>query len=429
MDRVLIVSSDCHGGIPREEYRQFLDPKYRADFDDYDRTLSAWEESAGPAGGPFPQSVIDSREEIADRTNFSDSQGRLRDLERIGVASEVIFPGGSPRTSPPWSDFLAITSYRARTPRTRELQWAGEKAYNRWLSEFCLDVGPQRRVGLACMPYHDIQAAVDEVHWAKENGLNGVIFPAFHYDLPEYVHDWYWEPFFAACEEVGFSLNIHGGSGGPALGAHSALMNVEWFWAPRPIWQLIFSGVFDRHPKLYVAVTEATASWVPDVMAQCDAAYDLFKSAHAYSPLVVEDKNLPDRRPSEYWATNGFVGESLVRLSEIQMRHEIGVGTIMYGVDYPHPEGTWGQAISWMQAALGRADVPGDEARLMLGLNAARCYSLDIDALAQVAAKVGPTIDEVLAKPTDEHLESVKREAIRDGFELATRHFETESFV
>jgi len=47
------------------------------------------------------------------------------------------------------------------------------------------------------------------------------------------------------------------------LGQHSALSSVEGFWQPRPIWQLIFGGVFDRFPNLKVAVTEATASWIP----------------------------------------------------------------------------------------------------------------------------------------------------------------------
>ncbi len=183
MDRVLVVSSDGHGGIPRERYRPYLEQRYLADFDDYDRTLAAWDSEARP----FPEAVIRDREDIAARTDFTDAQGRLRDLESMGVACEVIFPGASPGTNPPWSDFLSVFAYRARTPRTRELQWAGERAYNRWLSDFCLDT-PGRRVGLALLPLHDMDATVQEIYWAKEHGLGGVILPNFHYDLPEYIH-------------------------------------------------------------------------------------------------------------------------------------------------------------------------------------------------------------------------------------------------
>ncbi len=33
MTRYLVVSSDCHAGLPNEEYREWLDPEYREQFD------------------------------------------------------------------------------------------------------------------------------------------------------------------------------------------------------------------------------------------------------------------------------------------------------------------------------------------------------------------------------------------------------------
>ncbi len=33
MDRYLVISSDCHAGLPPERYRDYLDPKYREVFD------------------------------------------------------------------------------------------------------------------------------------------------------------------------------------------------------------------------------------------------------------------------------------------------------------------------------------------------------------------------------------------------------------
>ena len=35
--------------------------------------------------------------------------------------------------------------------------------------------------------------------------------------------------------------------------------------------------------------------------------------------------------------------------------------------------------------------VPVEETRLLLGLNAVRCYDLDLDALSAIAAEIGPT--------------------------------------
>jgi predicted TIM-barrel fold metal-dependent hydrolase len=426
MTRAIIVSSDGHGGIPRDAYRSYIEQKYHADFDDYDNTLSAWESGQST---PFPVEVCRDRDEIADRTQFMDSQNRLRELEKMGVVGEVIFPGASPATNPPWSDFLSADTFRTRTPRTRELQWAGERAYNRWLSEFCLDA-PGRRVGLALLPLHDMEATVKEIYWAKENGLGGVVFPNFNYDLPEYVHGWYWDPMFRACEEVGFPLNLHGGNGGISIGEHKALTALEFeFFAKRPFWHLIFGGAFDRFPNLKVATTESTASWIPEMFVGLDAIYSEFKRANEHRTILIDDQHLPERLPSEYWNTNGFVGVSLVRLDEMEARDRIGVGTMMYGVDYPHPEGTWGQAMTWMQAAIGRAGVSEQEARMMLGLNAARCYGLDLDVLAPVAERVGPAIEEVLVKPADAEVADLLKGANEDGFILAARHYESGSIL
>jgi hypothetical protein len=34
-DRYLVISADCHAGPPRAALRDYLDPPYRADLDDY----------------------------------------------------------------------------------------------------------------------------------------------------------------------------------------------------------------------------------------------------------------------------------------------------------------------------------------------------------------------------------------------------------
>jgi hypothetical protein len=34
MSRYLVISSDCHAGLPNEQYREWLDPEYRSTFDE-----------------------------------------------------------------------------------------------------------------------------------------------------------------------------------------------------------------------------------------------------------------------------------------------------------------------------------------------------------------------------------------------------------
>jgi hypothetical protein len=79
------------------------------------------------------------------------------------------------------------------------------------------------------------------------------------------------------------------------------------------------------------------------------------------------------------------------------MREEIGVDKMLFGTDYPHPEGTWPHTREWIRNAFH--DVPEHELRAILGENAIRCYSLDRDKLAGVAAKIGPQPHELLTDP------------------------------
>jgi predicted TIM-barrel fold metal-dependent hydrolase len=331
-----------------------------------------------------------------------------------------MFPGASPETAVPWSDFLTIGTYRPRTARDRELQTVGERAYNRWLAEFC-SYAPGRSIGLAFLPYHDIEATLKEIDWAADSGLKGVLLPHFNYDLPEYCINSYWDPIWSALEDHEMSINCHGGYGLPDYGVHRSLVGLEnVFWAGRPMAHMILAGVFDRHPNLGITVTESYALWVPEALATWDTVYERALDGLSAKGALFEDTHLPKRRPSEYWPTNCFVGVSLVSLPEMEQRESIGVGTMMFGIDYPHPEGVWGQSRTWLQASLGRAEVPERDARMILGENAVRLYHLDVDRLSPIAERVGPTVEEVLASADDATIDALMDEAENSGRAIST---------
>jgi hypothetical protein len=62
---------------------------------------------------------------------------------------------------------------------------------------------------------------------------------------------------------------------------------------------------------------------------------------------------------------------------------------MLWGNDYPHPEGTWPNTRNWLRHAFW--DIPIDETRQMLGLAAAEIYNFDLAALAPLVARIGPT--------------------------------------
>jgi hypothetical protein len=70
-------------------------------------------------------------------------------------------------------------------------------------------------------------------------------------------------------------------------------------------------------------------------------------------------------------------------------RYEIGIQNMLWGTDFPHPEGTWPNTHEWLKKTF--YDIPIDESRVMLGLSAGDAFSFDMDALRKISEKVGPT--------------------------------------
>ncbi len=102
-------------------------------------------------------------------------------------------------------------------------------------------------------------------------------------------------------------------------------------------------------------------------------------------------------KPSEYFHRNFYIGASLFLPAEAARRYEIGVANIMWGVDYPHSEGTF----PYSREAISHtfADVPPAEVRDMLGATAAGVFGFDLVQLQSVADRIGPSVRDVRTRP------------------------------
>ena len=103
-------------------------------------------------------------------------------------------------------------------------------------------------------------------------------------------------------------------------------------------------------------------------------------------------------RPSEYFERQVHLGASFLPQGDCAVRHEVGLDRIMWGSDYPHVEGSYPYTREHLRLTF--EGVPEDEIQQMVGLNAARVYGFDLEKLAPIAARVGPTKAEV-ALPLD----------------------------
>jgi hypothetical protein len=61
-------------------------------------------------------------------------------------------------------------------------------------------------------------------------------------------------------------------------------------------------------------------------------------SAKKMSRLLEGELTMP---PSAYFDRNCFIGAATTERRELARRNEIGVPNMLWGNDYPHPEGTW----------------------------------------------------------------------------------------
>ena len=379
-DHYIVISSDGHAGAQVHEYRDYLESKYHDEFD-------AWEAA-------FVNPFEDLRADFAYR-NW-DSAARLRELEDDGVVAEVLFPN----TIPPFFPSGTLLA-RPPAPDEYELRWAGLKAHNRWLVDFCV-AAPGRRAGIAQVFANVMEDAVAEVRWAKETfgePFGGILLPSIppNSHLPPLWEDHY-EPLWRVCAELDVPINIHGGSALPDYGEHESarammLIELPWF-SHRSVWHLIFSGVLERYPTLRFAVTEQGVAWLPRGLQTLDWFYGRMTLADAAEANFFGAAAAKlTMTPSEYFARNFWIGASFLRPSEAPLCRDLGVGHVMWGADYPHTEGSYPYTTEALRVAF--ADYEEPDVRAMVETTAASFYGFDLDALRPVGDRIGPLVREV----------------------------------
>ena len=397
-DRHLVISSDCHAGLPPEQYRGYLDERYRAAFDQALPIQLAMTREASKKFLVHDVNVEWRKGHETALTGAWDSDERNRVLDADGIAGEVIFPDGiTEMNMPPFGAGISLPTENV----VPELQWAGARAHNRWMAELC-QMAPERRAGVAVVPaLWDVDEAVREVHAARAAGLRGVLIPCAWGKQAPYHHPKY-EPLWAACADEDMVVHLHSGAApiedyfgpmpqpgapasGPELpGAMGIYISEVVFYCVRPLTFLIWGGVLERHPRLRIAVTEGTSIWVPEYLALLDFRY----AETPYSAKLGDYRSHLKLKPSEYFRRNVFIGASCMPRREAELRGAIGVGNLMWGSDYPHPEGSWPHTREQMQDTF--RGLPDAEIEAMLGGNAARVYGFDVEKLAPLAARIGP---------------------------------------
>lgn len=412
-EKLIIVSSDADAGIPKESWPEYMDKEFHDLLPGLHEDNEIYSMAMALINGKMALSTLPEHE-AAYTTGWHglhDPVLRLADMDREGVTAEVIYLGDSRL-----GDLFHNVTGRQYSLAAWE---AGARAWNRWASDtfgFAMD---RFLVTGAIGPCVDMKATVADLEWIADHRFTATYGPGYmrHPEMPP-LYDPYWEPFWLTCEERGMAIVVHAGFGTEqgavfpeieriyndvatvagstdreALLADSQAVSdesMEFFTnfvshnvhSRRPMWQLMLGGVFDRHPGLRFVPTEIRIDWIPATLRHLDRIYEEHR------------RDLPaQRKPSEYWRSNCLAGASFIHKAEVEMRREIGVETVSFGRDYPHPEGTWPHTREWLRDAF--VGVPDDEVRLMLGENAIEFLNLDRARLTEIAKRIGPTMEEI----------------------------------
>src|SRR3954452_1769401 len=207
--RYLVISADCHAGLPNEQYREWLDPEFREPFDKSlaDRARMMELAQRGILNEEFAEEWHTENEEGL-RGGW-DAARRDKELDADGVVGEVIFPDADAVTAGASAPFGAGLSAGGDVP----VEWplAGARAHNRWRAELC-NASPDRRAGVALVPIFDVEAAVAEITRARESGLRGgILIPSMWQPYPPY-HDPRYDAIWAVCQELDMPIHVHSGA-------------------------------------------------------------------------------------------------------------------------------------------------------------------------------------------------------------------------
>ena len=283
---------------------------------------------------------------------LTDPDLRLKEQDRDGVQAEVLY------------GILGATS------RLNDDEAAGTmlRIYNDWLADFC-GHHPERFAGLACIPNHDTDAAVGEIERVARRGNVRGLEIARRYDMTALWDPW-WNPVWDAIAASGLPVHFHtiGGArrdfskltGKTLLAARAASISSFQMHMADVLMSVIFAGVLEHHPNLKMVIGEAGTGWIPYILDRMDAEWeDQFK-----------DLDLK-MKPSGYWYRQCYATYQSDPVG-VKLLEELGEDNIMWGSDFPHPDGIWPDSQEYIEKELGH--LPEATRKKIVCDNAAKLY-------------------------------------------------------
>ncbi len=304
---------------------------------------------------------------------------RVADMNRGFVLSSLLFPS-----------FPRYCGQVFHEAKDKELALLCVQAWNDFVLEEFADAYPGRFIPMMIIPLWDPAAAVDEMERTAARGAKSIAFSEnpTKLKLPS-IHTNYWDPVFRCAEETGFVLSMHVGSSSNMIKTSDDMPTLAAMAYGAPTNQAgalldwLFSGNFERFPKLKIALSEGSIGWIPYFLEKAEQVVD---KQRFWASRFDIDLN-PNHERGEAKSEGRFSLDTDIRRlfhdhvygtfiedhAGIRLLDVIGENNVMLECDYPHSDSTWPESINLARKWLGH--LPEDvQHKIAIG-NAARVYN------------------------------------------------------
>ncbi|HNI36073.1 MAG TPA: amidohydrolase family protein [Microthrixaceae bacterium] len=300
---------------------------------------------------------------------FREPAPRLELMDEQGIDRALMFP-----------TLASLIEERMRD--APELTHAVVHALNEWMYETWQFNYEGRIFATPVITLPIVEKAIEELEWVVARGAKAILVrpaPPSGIRGPRSFGLEEFDPFWEKVVETGVLVGMHSSDSGydrytnDWMGNDSEMlpfqpqafrMLSQWRPVEDSVAALICHGALSRHPDLKVAVIENGSSWVAPLLSNLKDIYKKMPQDFLEDPVAVFKRNV---YVSPFWE------EDLGALAEL-----IGTEHVLFGSDYPHPEGLADPA-SYVDELAG---LPDESIRKIMGGNLASLMNVEDKVVA-----------------------------------------------
>jgi uncharacterized protein len=376
-----VFDADAHGSINPRMW-EHLPEQYRArrprpvtihDGDGLGNFNAGWliEGSLEPhALGPGAQQANTPRNVLAEfgatterehcsigSMTLNDPQARLRDMDRMGLDAQMLFP------STLYAHMTADPGFEAALFR----------AYNRYLGTQCQEA-PKRLKWSGLLPLRDQRQAFEALEEMQRWGARAAV--VFGTAGERMLSDPSFLPIWDEFARAQLSLCVHMGMSYPPLAqlgqsiydGHVIGMSLP---AELAFMAIVGHRMLDRYPDLKVAFLEFGAEWIFYMVSRMDHYLPLDRGVHPFGLSMPNAAQLPRLSIRDYVKSGGIF---IAAEADDKMLHQlfelIGEDHVLFSSDFPHGEGRENAALEIIE----REDLSETQKQKLLYDNTVRLF-------------------------------------------------------